>query len=316
MTKKHPINSCLFLFLLPVLLLVLVSGETTAQTYQVRPGDSLFLIARNFGTSINALKSANGLTSNLIYPGQTLTIPGGNTSTYTVKPGDSLFLIAQRYNLSLNELRQANNIWHDTIWPGQTIYIPHSANPGGGNTVYTVRPNDTLYILARRYGTTVQEIKSLNNLWSDTIYPGQQLAIPSGGGNNPGGNTGSGNFSAADLELLARLVRAEAEGEPYEGQVAVAAAVLNRVRDPRYPGTIPGVIYQVIDGRFYQFCPVSDGRINLPATASSRRAVQDALNGWNPSGGAIGFYNPSTASNSWVRQQQTTAVIGNHIFYK
>ncbi|NLY88664.1 MAG: LysM peptidoglycan-binding domain-containing protein [Firmicutes bacterium] len=314
MTKKHPINSRFYLFLLPLLLLVLVSGETIAQTYRVRPGDSLFLISRNFGTSINALKSANGLTSNIIYPGQTLTIPGGNTSSYTVQPGDSLFLIAQRYNLSLNELRQANNIWHDTIWPGQTIYIPRSANPGGGNTVYTVRPNDTLFLLARRYGSTVQEIKSLNNLWSDTIYPGQKLTIPSGG-KNPGGNTGSGNFSATDLELLARLVRAEAEGEPYEGQVAVAAAVLNRVRDSRYPGTIAGVIYQVVNGR-YQFCPVSDGRINLPSTASSRRAVQDALNGWDPTHGAIGFYNPVTASNSWVRQQQTTAVIGNHVFYK
>ena len=76
MTKKHPINSCLFLFLLPILLLVLVSGETTAQTYQVRPGDSLFLIARNFGTSINALKYAYVRTSYLINPGQTLTIPG------------------------------------------------------------------------------------------------------------------------------------------------------------------------------------------------------------------------------------------------
>lgn len=315
MTKKCPKNkSRLFLFFLPLLVLALASGETIAQTYRVRPGDSLFLISRNFGTSINALKSANGLTSNLIYPGQTLTIPGGNTSNYTVQPGDSLFLIAKRYNLSLNELRQANNIWHDTIMPGQTIYIPHSANPGGGNTVYTIRPNDTLFLLARRYGTTIQAIKSLNNLRSDTIYPGQQLMIPSGG-TKPGGNTGGGNFTAADLELLARLVRAEAEGEPYEGQVAVAAAVLNRVQDPRYPGSVAGVIYQVVNGR-YQFCPVSDGRINLPSTTSSRRAVQDALNGWDPTHGAIGFYNPVTASNSWVRQQQTTAVIGNHIFYK
>ena len=314
--KKQPKNKPrLYLFLLSLLMLILVSGETIAQTYRVQPGDSLFLIARNFGTSINALKSANGLSTNLIYPGQTLTIPGGSASSYTVQPGDSLFLIAKRYNLSLDELRQANNIWHDTIWPGQTIYIPRAASPGGGNTYYTVCPNDTLYLLARRYGTTVQGIKNLNNLRSDTIYPGQQLRIPSGG-TNPGGNTGSGNFSAADLELLARLVRAEAEGEPYEGQVAVAAAVLNRVRDPRYPSTIAGVIYQVVDGRFYQFCPVADGRINLPSTASSRRAVQDALNGWDPSGGAIGFYNPSTSANSWVRRQQTTAVIGNHIFFK
>ena len=271
--KKQPKNKPrLYLFLLSLLMLILVSGETIAQTYRVQPGDSLFLIARNFGTSINALKSANGLSTNLIYPGQTLTIPGGSASSYTVQPGDSLFLIAKRYNLSLDELRQANNIWHDTIWPGQTIYIPRAASPGGGNTYYTVCPNDTLYLLARRYGTTVQGIKNLNNLRSDTIYPGQQLRIPSGG-TNPGGNTGSGNFSAADLELLARLVRAEAEGEPYEGQVAVAAAVLNR-SGSRYPSTIAGVIYQVVDGRFYQFCPVADGRINLPSTASSRRAVQ------------------------------------------
>lgn len=314
MTKKQLINSCLFLFFLPLLVVALASGETIAQTYQVRPGDSLFLISRNFGTSINALKSANNLTSNLIYPGQTLTIPGGTGGTkYTVQPGDSLFLIARRYNLSLNQLRQANNIWHDNIWAGQTIYIPQSGSQGG-NTVYTIRPNDTLFLLAQRYGTTVERIKSLNNLRNNTIYPGQQLKIPSSGGGAPGGNTGG--FSSTDLDLLARLVRAEAEGEPYEGQVAVAAAVINRVRDPRYPGTMAGVIYQVVDGKFYQFCPVSDGRINLPSTTSSRRAVQEALNGWDPSGGAIGFYNPSTASSSWVRRQPRTTAIGNHVFFK
>lgn len=304
---------CLALFFAPLILLF--SETTAAQTYQVKPGDSLFLISRNFGTSIEALKAVNNLPSNLIYPGEILKIPGAGTSSYIVQPGDSLFLIARRYNLSLYELRQANNIWHDYIVPGQILYIPKAQSaPPPQTSVYTVRPNDSLYLIAKKYGTTVEKIKTLNNLKSDIIYPGQQLMIPSssGGGSAPG----TGSLSAADSDLLARLVRAEAEGEPYEGQVAVAAAVLNRLRDPRYPDTIPGIIYQVLDGKYYQFCPVADGRINLPATASSKRAVQDALQGWDPSGGAIGFYNPVTATNSWVRQRPVTAVIGNHVFYK
>lgn len=311
--KKKLSLLCLALLFVP--LLVLSSETTTAQTYRVKPGDSLFLISRNFGTSIETLKTVNNLNSNLIYPGQILNIPGTGTSSYTVQPGDSLFLIARRYNLSLHELRQANNIWHDYIRPGQTIYIPRSQSAPPPNTsVYTIQPNDSLYLIAQKYGTTVAKIKSLNNLQSNIIYPGQQLIIPSssGGGPAPGG----GPLSATDIDLLARLVRAEAEGEPYEGQVAVAAAVLNRLSDPRYPNTIPGIIYQVLDGKYYQFCPVADGRINLPATTSSKRAVQDALKGWDPTGGAVGFYNPVTATNSWVRQRPVTAIIGNHVFFK
>ena|SRR5690554_105200 len=311
--QKKMYLSCLVLLFAPLMLLS--SGTTNAQTYRVRPGDSLFLISQNFGTNIDTLKSVNNLNSNLIYPGQTLTIPRGGTSSYTVQPGDSLFLIARRYDLSLNELRQANNIWHDNIMPGQSIYIPQSPGaPAPKTTVYTIRPNDSLYLVARRYGTTVAKIKSLNNLQTNTIYPGQQLSIPasSGGGTAPGGRT----LSASDIDLLARLVRAEAEGESYEGQVAVAAAVLNRLHDPRYPNTIPGIIYQVVDGKYYQFCPVSDGRINLPATTSSKKAVQDALQGWDPSGGAVGFYNPVTATSSWVRRRPITSTIGNHVFFK
>lgn len=107
-------------------------------------------------------------------------------------------------------------------------------------------------------------------------------------------------FSAADLDLLARLVRAEAGGEPYQGQVAVAATILHRVESPDYPNTIPGVVYQVVDGRYTQYEPVLNGTINLPADDSARRAVKDAVNGVDPSRGAIGFYNPDKTSNAWV----------------
>lgn len=123
-------------------------------------------------------------------------------------------------------------------------------------------------------------------------------------------------FSADDLDLLARLVRAEAGGEPYQGQVAVAATVFHRVDSPEYPNTIPGVVYQVVDGLYTQYEPVLNGTIDLPADDSARRAVQDALNGVDPSRGAIGFFNPDKTSNAWVRSRPVTVTIGNHVFFR
>jgi len=123
----------------------------------------------------------------------------------------------------------------------------------------------------------------------------------------------NGRFSERDIELLARLVYAEARGESYRGQVAVAATVLNRLKDPRYPNTISGIIYQVVNGR-YQFSPVQNGQINLPADETARRAVYDALAGYDPTGGATTFYNPSKTSDSWVWSRQSIIKIGNHVF--
>ncbi|HEY8391431.1 MAG TPA: LysM peptidoglycan-binding domain-containing protein [Capillibacterium sp.] len=324
--KKPSIRHVSFLLAFLLLLLPVIAS---AQVYQVRSGDSLYLIARRFNIPTATLINTNNLSSTLIYPGQTLMIP----SVYTVRPGDTLYLIATRNGISLSSLRAANNRWHDSLMVGETLYLPASQSDtgwsgSGGSQVYTVRNNDSLYLIAKRYGITVQALKTANRLSSDFIYPGQQLTIPVGTG-NPGGdgngsgknNGNSGNYgkftlSASDLELLARLVRAEAEGEPYEGQVAVAASVLNRLKDPRYPNTIREIIYQVDQGKYYQYSPVMDGRINLPATATARKAVQDAANGWDPSYGAIGFYNPAKTSNRWVISHPVTTQIGNHVFYK
>jgi len=123
------------------------------------------------------------------------------------------------------------------------------------------------------------------------------------------------SYAASDLDLLARLVQAEAEGQPYEGQVAVAATVLNRIKDPRYPNTIQGVIYQVV-GRHYQYSTVANGRINLPAGETAYQAAIDAINGSDPSKGANGFYNPAKTRNRWVRSQPVTVVIGDHWFFQ
>lgn len=123
------------------------------------------------------------------------------------------------------------------------------------------------------------------------------------------------NFTPAEMDLFARIVHAEAEGESHEGQVAVAASILNRIRSNLYPNTMAGVVYQVVMGR-YQYSPVLDGRINRPAGESAKKAIQDALNGWDPSGGATGFYNPAKTANQWVRSRPVTRAVGSHVFFK
>ena len=111
--------------------------------------------------------------------------------------------------------------------------------------------------------------------------------------------------------LLARAISGEARGEPYEGQVAVGAVILNRVDNPNFPNTIAGVVYQ--KGAFDS---VADGQINMTPTASARKAAQDALNGWDPSYGAIYYFNPATATNKWIWSRPMTVTIGRHRFCK
>ena len=123
-----------------------------------------------------------------------------------------------------------------------------------------------------------------------------------------------GQCSPAELELLARLVHAEAQGEPYEGKIAVAATVLNRTEDPYYPDSIAEVIYEYNHG--YQYCPVRNGAINNPADKQAWEAVGEALAGKDPTGGALSFYNPAQTNNSWIRGRPHLKGIGNHVFVK
>ncbi len=121
----------------------------------------------------------------------------------------------------------------------------------------------------------------------------------------------SSSSNSNNLNLLARLVYGEARGEPYTGQVAVAAVVLNRVKSSSFPNTISGVIYQ--SGAFDV---VKDGQINLTPNSTAIKAAQDALNGWDPSYGAIYYFNPSTATNKWIWSRPMTVTIGRHRFCK
>ena len=122
-------------------------------------------------------------------------------------------------------------------------------------------------------------------------------------------NNSSGGYSSSDYDLLARIISAESRGEPYSGQVAVGAVIMNRIEHPSFPDTLSGVVYQkgafscLNDGQFYE--PVSD---------SAYRAATDALNGLDPSGGAIYYYNPKKATSKWIFSREIITVIGNHRF--
>lgn len=117
--------------------------------------------------------------------------------------------------------------------------------------------------------------------------------------------------ATSDLQLMARAVNGEARGEPYTGQVAVAAVILNRVKHSSFPNTISGVIYQP-----GAFTAVADGQINAPISADSTvyKACRDAMNGWDPSGGAIYYFNPDTATSSWIWSRELIVQIGKHRF--
>ncbi len=137
----------------------------------------------------------------------------------------------------------------------------------------------------------------------------KKLGITLGSGSSGGSSGGSTNVSDSDLNLLARCVYGESRGEPYNGQVAVAAVVLNRVRSSKFPNTIYGVIYQK-----GAFTAVSDGQINLTPNQTAYNAARDALGGWDPTGGCLYYYNPATATSSWIWSLTVHIKIGRHNF--
>lgn len=126
-----------------------------------------------------------------------------------------------------------------------------------------------------------------------------------------GGSTANGvnGFSSSDVYLLAKTIHAEGRGEPYTGQVAIGAVILNRVRSSQFPNTVAGVVYQK-----GAFTAVDDGQINLEPNETAMRAARDAMNGWDPTGGAIYYYNPAVATSAWIFDRQTVTVIGKHVF--
>ena len=124
-----------------------------------------------------------------------------------------------------------------------------------------------------------------------------------------GTQSGNNGVTSSDVYLLAKTIYAEGRGEPYVGQVAIGAVIMNRVRNASFPNTVSGVVYQK-----GAFTAVDDGQINLTPNETAMNAARDAINGWDPSGGALYYYNPAVATSSWIFDRQTITVIGKHIF--
>lgn len=158
--------------------------------------------------------------------------------------------------------------------------------------------------------------KTKLKLWEATKHwrPTEKDVPKSGGGASTGGAKTTGlakahNVSENDIRLMANAVYGEARGEPYEGQVAVAAVILNRVKSPNFPDTVSGVIFQP-----GAFTAVADGQIWLTPNETARKAVMDAVNGWDPTGGCLYYFNPATATNKWIWSRPQVKQIGKHIF--
>ncbi len=157
--------------------------------------------------------------------------------------------------------------------------------------------------------SAVKKFQQKNVLTVDGIAGTKTLAAM--GITSSSSSSGSSTNNSSNVNLLARAIYGEARGEPYTGQVAVGAVIMNRVKSSKFPNTIAGVIYQ--SGAFDA---VADGQINLNPDSTSKKAAQDALNGWDPSYGAIYYFNPSTATNKWIWSRPMTVTIGKHRFCK
>jgi len=319
-TKK--LNAVIFLFVF----LVLFSVKAEAKVITVQPGDTLNSISQITKVPIDKIRQNNSLFSYYITVGQVLLIP----EIYTVKPGDTLYLISQNFGVSLSDLKSLNALYSDQIWPGQTLYVPQ-------NCPYeqiTVNWGDTLYKISQKYGVSIDDLKTINGLWGSELYAGTTLmipshapsqgqrpqALPSRGYINRGQyiKYGSGvYYTQEERVLLARLIEAEAEGEPYMGKVAVGAVVVNRVHSDKFPNTIKEVIYHVDEIGAYQFEPVLNGRIySVTPSSDSYKAADEALGGLDPTGGALFFFNPYKITNTWLLSKPVICQIGDHVFTK
>ena len=191
-----------------------ITPDNNQNTYTVSSGDSLYSIARRFNITVNEIKRLNNLTSNNLSIGQVLRIPSSSTdtgnsnvTTYTVSSGDSLYSIARRFNTTVDDIKKLNNLTSNNLSIGQVLKIPNSSNDTGNNniTTYTVSSGDSLYSIARRFNTTVDNIKRFNNLTSNNLSIGQVLRIPSS--SNDTGNNNVTTYTVSSGDSLYSIAR-------------------------------------------------------------------------------------------------------------
>ncbi|WP_100401198.1 cell wall hydrolase [Bacillus sp. FJAT-44742] len=187
-----------------------------------------------------------------------------------------------------------------------------SANQMEASSTHTVQSGDTLWSIANQNDVSVEELKNTNNRGGTKIYIGESLQLPSSENEHSTSDKPyEGDVTEEEKRLLSQIVTAEAAGEPYEGQVAVAEVVLNRVDSSKFPDTIQDVVYEP-----GQFSPVLDGSINQPPVESADHAVEEALETGGSGNDSLFFYNPEIATTHWNATREETMTIGNHVFSK
>ncbi|WP_027365714.1 cell wall hydrolase [Desulfotruncus alcoholivorax] len=194
------------------------------------------------------------------------------------------------------------------------VYASVEKETGGlfdGSVSYTVQPGDTLSEIAQTFNVDLNLLMRANNLKTTVIRPYQILNIPAGDSETIA--TSRANITREDFLLLARAIYAEARGESFDGKVAIGAVILNRMQSPYFPDTIREVILQRNE-RVCQFTPVSNGTINLQPDEAALRAAAKALEGYDPTGGALFFYNPHISTDNWIKTLPVLTKIGKHVF--
>jgi len=227
-----------------------------------------------------------------------------SAADYTVAPNNSLYSISKLFDTSIKNLRQSNNFDEDSLTPGDVIYVPAH--------VYKVKKGESLNKVATKYDIPVSNLKKANNKTGNSIVPGEKLNIP---GEKPYKKSDTViSYSRGDVDLLSRLIEAEASGESQQAKIAIGAVVVNRVQSGDWASTIKGVINQRF-GKYYQFTPVKNGMIVNKPSASSKRAAWTALYGSDPSNNAI-FYFDQSSKNQWLWSKKRTAKADHMIFVK
>lgn len=222
-------------------------------------------------------------------------------AAHTVVKGDSLYKISQAHNTTVTNLMAANDLKSYDLNIGQSINIPGEK--------YIVQSGDTLFKISQKYNISLLKLRQANNVWTNYIYPGQVLEIPL---TQAEVNEESQSYTAEELDLLARLIMAETEGQPYEAKVAVGAVVMNRVKSGLFAPTISGVINQNING-YFQFTPVENGWIKRAANEECFKAAREALSGVDNTNGALFYYDDST-TNQWILSKPVAVKYGRMIY--
>lgn len=299
-----------------VILIVAAAAQLAAAApnlsliYVIQQGDTLSEIAAEYELSLERLKRVNQISNSAaIKMGDELIIPHSDLTKQNKEEKDPKKMpIKLGYQSKKEDLSfSINTHYAARINPGQKL--PDIKDiPRDKIISYNVGPGDTLYDLARDFSTSIGTILALNEKENSSLKTGEKLRIPVH--NLTPHQVLNHRVSKQELDLLARAVYGEARGEPYLGQIAVAAVIINRVLSWQFPDTFAQVIYQ--QG---QLSAVGDGQINLRPNRTAYRAARAALKGNDPTNGALYFYNPKTATRvSFFKGRRVITRIGDHLF--